>query len=134
MSSYGVWASPDAGQPATRGGSRPSSGSSQPPKRPRRRPGPAPEAPGSRGARPDPHGYDAGQKIKRKKRHVLVDTQGLLPHAIVTAADIQDRDGRAWMLGTLFGRYPFLLKPYADGGYQGPEFRNPAALGSTGWR
>ena len=55
--------------------------------------------------------------------HVLVDTQGLMLHAIVTAADIQDRDGGAWLLGTLFGLYPFLLKLYADGGYQGPEFR-----------
>jgi transposase len=36
---------------------------------------------------------------------------------------IQDRDGGAWLLGTLFGPYPFLLKLYADGGYQGPEFR-----------
>ena len=44
-------------------------------------------------------------------------------HAIVTGADIQDRDGGAWLLGTLFGRYPFLPKLYADGGYQGPEFR-----------
>ena len=62
----------------------------------------------------DPHGYDAGKKVKGKKRHVLVDTQGLMLHAIVTAADIQDRDGGAWLLGTLFGLYPFLLKLYAD--------------------
>ena len=41
----------------------------------------------------DPHCYDAGKKVKGKKRHVLVDTGGFLPHAIVTAADIQDRDG-----------------------------------------
>ena len=46
-----------------------------------------------RGACIDPHGYDAGKKIKGKKRHILVDTQGLLLHAIVHAADIQDRDG-----------------------------------------
>ena len=76
------------------------------------------------GAHIDPHGYDAGKKVKGKKRHVLVDTQGLMLHAIVTAADIQDRDGGAWLLGTLFGLYPFLLKLYADGGYQGPEFRS----------
>src|SRR3954447_4557673 len=38
-------------------------------------------------------GYDAGKKINGKKRHVLVDTQGLLLCAIVHAADIQDRDG-----------------------------------------
>jgi putative transposase len=37
----------------------------------------------------DPHGYDAGKKVKGKKRHVLVDTQGFVLHAIVTAADIQ---------------------------------------------
>jgi transposase len=76
------------------------------------------------GAHIDPHGYDAGKKIKGKNRHVLVDTQGLVLHAIVTPADIQDRDGGAWLLGTLFGLYPFLLKLYDDGGYQGPEFRN----------
>ena len=43
----------------------------------------------------DPPGYDAGKKIKGKKRHILVDTQGLLMHAIVHAADVQDRDGGA---------------------------------------
>jgi transposase len=43
-------------------------------------------------------------------------------HSIVTAANVQDRDGGAWLLGTLFGPYPFLLKLYADGGSQGPEF------------
>jgi transposase len=68
------------------------------------------------GALVDPHGYDAGKKIKGKKRRVQVDTQGLMLHAIVTAVDIQDRDGGAWLLGTLFGRYLFLLKLYADGG------------------
>jgi hypothetical protein len=72
----------------------------------------------------DPHGYDAGKKVKGKKCHVLVDTKGLVLHAIVTAADVQDRDGGAWLLGTLSGLYPFLLKLYADGGYQGPEFRS----------
>jgi transposase len=76
------------------------------------------------GAHIDPHGYDAGNKIKGKKRHVLVDTQGLMLHSIVTAADVQDRDGGACLLGTLFGLHPFLLKLYADGGHQGPEFRN----------
>jgi hypothetical protein len=44
--------------------------------------------------------------------------------AIVHAADIQDRDGGAMLLATLFGLYPFLLRLYADGGYQGPQFRN----------
>ena len=48
--------------------------------------------------------------------------------AIVHAADIQDRDGGAMLLATLFGLYPFLLKLYADGGYQGPEFRKALAV------
>jgi len=78
------------------------------------------------GANIDPHGYDAGKKVKGKKRHVLVDTQGLMLHAIVTSADVQDRDGGAWLLSTLFGLYPFLTKLYADGGYQGPAFRAAA--------
>ena len=42
--------------------------------------------------------------------------------AIVHAADVQDRDGGVLLMGSLFGLYPFLLKLYADGGYQGPEF------------
>ena len=44
-------------------------------------------------------------------------------HALVHAADVQDRDGGALVMATLFGSFPFLLKLYADGGYQGPEFR-----------
>ena len=76
---------------------------------------------------PDPPGYDAGKKIKGKKRHILVDTQGLLIHAIVHAADIQDRDGGELVMATLFGLYPFLLRLYADGGYQGPLFRRAMA-------
>ena len=77
---------------------------------------------GKRGACIDPSGYDAGKKIKGKKRHILVDTVGLLVHAIVHPANIQDRDGGVLVLGTLFGRFPFLKKLFADGGYQGPVF------------
>ena len=65
-------------------------------------------------------------QIKGKKRHILVDTQGLLIHAIVHAADIQDRDGGVLVMATVFGLYPFLLKLYADG-YQGPVFRRAVA-------
>ena len=43
--------------------------------------------------------------------------------AIVHAADIQDRDGGAMVMATLFGLYPFLLKLYADAGYRGPVFQ-----------
>jgi transposase len=44
-------------------------------------------------------------------------------HVIVHAADIQDRDGGAMLMATMFGLYPFLLKLYADGGYQGTSFQ-----------
>ena len=43
--------------------------------------------------------------------------------AIVHAADLQDRDGGVLLMGALFGLYPFLLKLYADAGYQGPRFQ-----------
>ena len=45
-------------------------------------------------------------------------------HAIVHAADIQDRDGGVLLMATLFGLYPFLLKLYADGGYRGAGFQD----------
>jgi transposase len=44
-------------------------------------------------------------------------------HVMVHAADIQDRDGGAMLMATMFGLYPFLLKLYADGGYQGASFQ-----------
>ena len=44
-------------------------------------------------------------------------------HAIVHAADIQDRDGGVLLMATLFGLYLFLLKLYAGGGYQGAGFQ-----------
>src|SRR5215469_18920478 len=70
----------------------------------------------------DHNGFDAGKLIKGKKRHVLVDKLGLLLHALVTAADVQDRDGGVLLLSTLFGQFPFLCKLFADSAYAGPVF------------
>ena len=64
---------------------------------------------GKRGTCIDPAGYDAGKKIMGKKRHILVDTQGLLMHAVVHAADIRDRDGGAALMATLFASLIFKL-------------------------
>src|SRR6476620_6888116 len=75
-----------------------------------------------RGACINPHGYDAGKKIKGKKRHILVDTLGLLLHAQVHSADVQDRDGGIMVLATLFDKFPFLKILFADSAYQGPKF------------
>jgi hypothetical protein len=79
------------------------------------------------GACIDPHGYDAGKKIKGKKRHILVDTVGLLLRAIVHPADIQDRDGGVLVMSTLFGMFPFLKTLFADSGYQRPKFAKALA-------
>lgn len=65
--------------------------------------------------------------IKGKKRHILVDTLGLLLHAIVHPADIQERDGGLMVLSTLFKQFPFLKKLFADEGYRGPVFREGVA-------
>jgi transposase len=48
-------------------------------------------------------------------------------HALVTAADVQDRDGGVLLLRTLFGQFPFLRKLFADAAYAGPIFHAGAA-------
>ena len=55
-----------------------------------------------------PRGYDAGKKIKGRKRHILTDTGGLLVAAIVHTADIQDRDGAPDLLTSIQARFPWL--------------------------
>src|SRR3977135_908398 len=75
-----------------------------------------------RGPSVDPHGFGAGKLIKGKKRHILVDMQGLLLHAILHSAGGQDREGGIWLLATLFGQFPFLAKLFADSAYAGSIF------------
>jgi hypothetical protein len=53
-------------------------------------------------------------------------------HALVTAADVQDRDGGVLLLSTLFGRFPFLRKLFADSAYAGPIFQTGAAKAMQG--
>lgn len=64
-------------------------------------------------------GYDAGKKIKGRKRHLLVDTNGLVLGALVHEANIQDRDGAKTLLEGLTERMPRLELIWADGGYSG---------------
>lgn len=68
-------------------------------------------------------GYDAGKKIKGRKRHIVTDTLGLMLFIIVHAADIQDRDGGADLLKAIRYRFPWLRHVFADGGYAGPKLR-----------
>ena len=74
-----------------------------------------------------PRGYDAGKKIKGRKRHLLTDTSGLLVAAIVHTADIQDRDGAPALLETMLNAYPWLRHVFADGGYAGTKLQSALA-------
>jgi transposase len=77
-----------------------------------------------------PRGFDAGKKIKGRKRHILTDTGGLLVAALVHAADIQDRDGAPALLASIRSAFPWLRHIFADGGYAGPKLE--AALAKLG--
>jgi putative transposase len=57
--------------------------------------------------------------VKGRKRHVVVDTTGLVLDVCVHAADIQDRDGAKLVLEKLARRFPRLRHLWADGGYAG---------------
>jgi len=74
-----------------------------------------------------PRGYDAGKKINGRKRHLLVDTMGLLVAAIVHRADIQDRDGAALVLATMRRAFPWLRYVFADAAYAGGKLRQALA-------
>jgi transposase len=67
----------------------------------------------------DRRGFDAGKKINGTKRHIAVDTLGLLLAVIVTAASVQDRDGAAPLLSVLRERFSTIQMVWADGGYAG---------------
>src|SRR5262245_18430432 len=69
-------------------------------RRARRLPSSTARAPGrrKRGASLDPQGFDAAQKVTGRKRHILVDTLGLLLNVVVHPADVQDRDGAGLVL------------------------------------
>jgi transposase len=64
-------------------------------------------------------GFDAGKKINGTKRHIAVDTTGLLLAVVVTAASIQDRDGAVGLLVQLRAAFSTIRLVWADGGYSG---------------
>jgi len=82
------------------------------------------------GASVDPIGYDAGKKIKGIKRHILVDTLGMILEAQIQPASVQDRDGLLPILKEARRLFVFIKKILADGGYQGQATATAvAALG-----
>ena len=64
-------------------------------------------------------GYDAGKKVNGRKRHIIVDTIGLIIGVTVHSANIQDRDGAKMLLSKLTDNLPRLQLIWADGGYSG---------------
>ena len=68
-------------------------------------------------------GYDAGKKIKGRKRHIITDTLGLLIGFVVHAASIQDRDGAPKVLKAIRRAFPWLRHVFADSAYAGPKMR-----------
>jgi transposase len=66
-----------------------------------------------------PRGYDGGKQVNGRKRHLLVDTQGLIIRAVVHPADILDRHGAKLLLAPLQDRLPRLQHIWADSAYSG---------------
>jgi putative transposase len=62
-------------------------------------------------------GYDAGKKVKGRKIHALVDSEGLPMRVVVHSAAIQDRDGAGLVVDKIRRRFPWLELIWADGGY-----------------
>lgn len=66
-----------------------------------------------------PKGFDAGKKVKGRKRHLVTDTLGLLLVVVVTVASLQDRDAAELVAGDAKRKVPTLAKLYVDNGYAG---------------
>ena len=77
-----------------------------------------------------PRGFDAGKKVKGRKRHILTDTEGHLVALQVHAGDIQDRDGAVAVIESVRKLYPWLRHLFADGAYAGDKLA--AALAPLG--
>lgn len=80
----------------------------------------------SQSVKSDPHGgkvgYDAAKRIKGRKRHLLVDTLGLVLSATVSTASLPERDGAQGLLKVALGSLKWLRRLWVDGGYSGEKF------------
>jgi transposase len=71
-----------------------------------------------------PRGFDAGKKIKGRKRHALVDTDGRAPTLQVHPASVQDRDGAVPLLQASRGSFSFIQRVFADTAYAAERVAN----------
>ena len=72
-------------------------------------------------------GYDAGKKVKGRKRHLLTDTNGLPVAVVVHPADVQDRDSPPLVLAGARHLYPWLRHVFADASYGGAKLETALA-------
>lgn len=72
-------------------------------------------------------GYDAGKRLKGRKIHALVDTEGLPMKVVVHSAGIQDRDGAALVLTHIRNRFPWLDLVWADAAYDAWQVKTSVA-------
>jgi transposase len=73
-----------------------------------------------------PRGYDAGKKVKGRKRQLAVDTLGLPIECQITVASVQDRDALEPLLKAVKAKSPWVKMSFVDGGYQGDEAQRAA--------
>lgn len=64
-------------------------------------------------------GFDAAKKVKGIKRHIIVDTLGLILAVVIQSASLQDRDGATSVVSKLCESWKKVVKIFADGGYRG---------------
>ncbi len=74
-----------------------------------------------------PRWFDAGKKIKGRKRHIITDTLGHLVGIDVHPANIHDRDGAPRVIKAICSRYPLLRHVFADAAYAGPKLAKKLA-------
>jgi transposase len=77
-----------------------------------------------------PTGYDAGKKIKGRKRHLLTDAGGLLVRTVMHTADVQDRDGAPAVFEKVRYAFPWLRHVFANAAYSAQKLEE--ALASLG--
>jgi putative transposase len=82
----------------------------------------------------DRRGYDGAKKVKGRKRHLLVDTQGLVLMAEVHSANIQDREGIKLLLQPAKSGLPRLSHVWMDAGYTGQDKGAGWVEETLGWR
>jgi transposase len=81
-----------------------------------------------------PRGDDGGKQVNGRKRHLLVDTQGLIMRAVVHPADMADRDGAKRLVAPLHGQLPRLRHIWADSAYSGKAREWIEATVAARWR